>query len=305
MEIMRSADNQSGSVLEELREDPKTMVSVVKQWFNSRTEWLLVLDGIQFDIPGLSEFIPDARHTSIIYTSTERAVTGDPRFDNPQVMELGLLTPRQAVMLLLVELDRAPPPTATATSTGSTGTAGKELSKLGGWQNEEEARRALELVNLMGRLPLMIHVAAQHLKATREPLARYLAGWRARKPGFGQVANLHAYKKVREQLDARGNQAALNLMMGVLVWWEQLVPVEMVVFGEFARGFIWLFIFYDSLDYSLFFSYYLFRSVILLCSAQRKHMGEVVERDRRGDRRCLLSEKEEKGKGGEGGDAEG
>ncbi|EAA30432.3 hypothetical protein GE21DRAFT_10539 [Neurospora crassa] len=40
--------------------------------------------------------------------STERAVTGDPRFDNPQVMELGLLTPRQAVELLLTELDRKP-----------------------------------------------------------------------------------------------------------------------------------------------------------------------------------------------------
>lgn len=242
MEIMR-ASSELGSELENnnslsLREDPKTMVSVVKQWFNSRQEWLLVLDGIQFDIPGLSEFIPDARHTSIIYTSTERAVTGDPRFDNPQVMELGLLTPQQAIQLLLTELDRAPAPSSSnPSSTGKGATA-----KWGGWQNEEESRRALELVNLMGRLPLMIHVAAQHLKATREPLARYLAGWRARKPGFGQVANLHAYKKVREQLDARGNQAALNLMMGVLVWWEQLVPVEMVVFGEYSFSFFFFFL---------------------------------------------------------------
>lgn len=242
MEIMR-ASSELGSGLENnnslsLREDPKTMVSVVKQWFNSRQEWLLVLDGIQFDIPGLSEFIPDARHTSIIYTSTERAVTGDPRFDNPQVMELGLLTPQQAIQLLLTELDRAPAPSSSnPSSTGKGATA-----KWGGWQNEEESRRALELVNLMGRLPLMIHVAAQHLKATREPLARYLAGWRARKPGFGQVANLHAYKKVREQLDARGNQAALNLMMGVLVWWEQLVPVEMVVFGEYSFSFFFFFL---------------------------------------------------------------
>ncbi|KAK3485310.1 uncharacterized protein B0T23DRAFT_399893 [Neurospora hispaniola] len=235
MEIMRSSTTTDatsnnhvtslGLGLEALREDAKTMVQVVKAWFNSHRDWLLVLDGIQFDIPGLSDFIPDARHTSIIYTSTERAVTGDPRFDNPQVMELGLLTPRQAVELLLTELDRKP--TVSTSSANNTGYNGNDR-KHGGWKDEEEEKRALELVNLMGRLPLMIHVAAQHLKATREPLARYLAGWRASKPK--QVGNLHAYKKVREQLDARGNVAALNLV-GVLVWWEQLVPVEMVVFG--------------------------------------------------------------------------
>lgn len=239
MEIMRSSTTTTttttsnehglglGLGLEALREDAKTMVQVVKTWFNSHRDWLLVLDGIQFDIPGLSEFIPDARHTSIIYTSTERAVTGDPRFDNPQVMELGLLTPRQAVELLLTELDRKP--TVSTSSANNAGNNGNDR-KFGGWKDEEEEKRALELVNLMGRLPLMIHVAAQHLKATREPLARYLAGWRASKPK--QVGNLHAYKKVREQLDARGNVAALNLV-GVLVWWEQLVPVEMVVFGKF------------------------------------------------------------------------
>ncbi|EGZ69684.1 hypothetical protein NEUTE2DRAFT_132077 [Neurospora tetrasperma FGSC 2509] len=237
MEIMRSSTTTDatsndhvtslGLGLEALREDAKTMVQVVKAWFNSHRDWLLVLDGIQFDIPGLSEFIPDARHTSIIYTSTERAVTGDPRFDNPQVMELGLLTPRQAVELLLTELDRKPTSTVSASSANDAGNNGNDR-KQGGWKDEEEEKRALELVNLMGRLPLMIHVAAQHLKATREPLARYLAGWRASKPK--QVGNLHAYKKVREQLDARGNVAALNLV-GVLVWWEQLVPVEMVVFG--------------------------------------------------------------------------
>lgn len=239
MEIMRdTTENQMGvgvTGVENLREDPKTMVQVVKAWFNSHRDWLLVLDGIQFDIPGLSEFIPDAKHTSIIYTSTERAVTGDPRFDNPQVMELGLLTPRQAVQLLLTELDRASVSTPSNMGNGK-GKGGKNAH--GGWKDEEEEKRALELVNLMGRLPLMIHVAAQHLKATREPLARYLAGWRASKPK--QVGNLHAYKKVREQLDARGNSAALNLV-GVLVWWEQLVPVEMVVFGEFFDIFKYLF----------------------------------------------------------------
>ncbi|KAL2186336.1 hypothetical protein L209DRAFT_806571 [Thermothelomyces heterothallicus CBS 203.75] len=187
--------------VDELR-DPKKIVQIVKRWLNSQSDWLMVFDGVQFDTPGLHEFIPDARNTSLIYTSTERAVTGDPRFDNPQVMELGLLTAQQAQDLLLLELERKQP-----------------------WSAEDRAM-ALELVGLMGRLPLMIHVAAQHLKATREPLARYLRSYRSRP----KAGDLPAYKAVREQLENRGEYAALNLM-SLLVFFDQHIPVEMLALG--------------------------------------------------------------------------
>jgi len=186
---------------DELR-DPKRIVQMVRKWLNHQSGWLLVLDGVQFDTPGLREFIPDARNTSLIYTSTERAVTGDPHFDNPQVMELGLLTAQQAQGLLLTEIAKKEP-----------------------WSPEDKAR-ALELVQLMGRLPLMIHVAAQHLKATREPLSRYLRSYRSRPKAGG----LPAYKAVREQLEHRGANAALNLI-SLLVFFDQHIPVEMVSMG--------------------------------------------------------------------------
>jgi hypothetical protein len=185
----------------ELR-DPRKIVQVVRRWLNAQAEWLVVFDGVQFDTPGLSEFIPDARNTSLIYTSTERAVTGDPRFDNPQVMELGLLTGQQAQDLLLLEMERRRP-----------------------WSVEDRAM-ALELVGLMGRLPLMIHVAARHLKETREPLARYLKSYRSRP----KAGDLPAYKAVREQLENRGENAALNLM-SLLVFFDQHIPVEMLSLG--------------------------------------------------------------------------
>lgn len=188
--------------MKELR-DPKRIVQIVRKWLNAQSGWLMVLDGVQFDTPGLHEFIPDARNTSLIYTSTERAVTGDPRFDNPQVMELGLLTARQAQDLLLLEMDKKPP-----------------------WNVDDQAR-ALELVQLMGRLPLMIHVAAQHLKATREPLSRYLKSYRNRPKAGG----LPAYRAVREQLEHRGANAALNLI-SLLVFFDQHIPVEMVSLGK-------------------------------------------------------------------------
>ncbi|KAK3321656.1 hypothetical protein B0H66DRAFT_638213 [Apodospora peruviana] len=187
--------------VEELR-DPKRIVQIVRKWFNTQSDWLMVLDGIQFDTPGLQEFIPDAKHTSLIYTSTERAVTGDPRFDNPQVMELGLLTAQQAQDLLLLEMDKREPVSA------------------------DDQAKALELVQLMGRLPLMIHVAAQHLKATREPLARYLKSYKTRP----KAAGLPAYKAVRDQLERRGANAALNLI-SILVFFDQHIPVEMLTLG--------------------------------------------------------------------------
>ncbi|KAH8888599.1 hypothetical protein GQ53DRAFT_871628 [Thozetella sp. PMI_491] len=188
----------------ELR-NPKKITAVVKKWLSSQQDWLLVLDGIQFDITGVEDFIPDATNTSLIYTSTERAVTGDYRFNNPQMIELELLPPQEAQELLLLEMDKRQP-----------------------WTQDDKAR-ALELVQLMGRLPLMIHVAAQHLKATREPLSRYLRSYKNRPKAGG----LPAYKAVREQLQDRGATAALNLM-SILAFFDQHVPVEMITLGMSA-----------------------------------------------------------------------
>jgi hypothetical protein len=161
------------------------------------------LDGVHFDTPGLRDFIPDARDTSLIFTSTERAVAGDYHFDNPQLMELPLLSPEDAQELLLQEMDKKPP-----------------------WTQDDRAR-ALELVQLMGRLPLMIHVAARHLKATRDPLSRYLRQYRSRP----QAGSLSAYKAVRDQLQKRGATAALNLM-AILVFFDQQIPVGMIALGK-------------------------------------------------------------------------
>lgn len=185
----------------ELR-DPKKIVAIVRKWLNSLDNWLLVLDGVHFDAPGLKEFIPDAKNTSLIFTSTERAVVEDYRFDSPQIMELPLLAPQEATDLLLLEMEKKKP-----------------------WTQDDRSR-ALELVQLMGRLPLMIHVAAQHLKATREPLSKYLRSYKNR----AQAGNLPAYKSVRDQLQHRGATAALNLI-SIIVFFDQHVPVEMLTLG--------------------------------------------------------------------------
>ncbi len=189
------------ATVQDLR-DPRKVVDIVRRWFSSFQDWLLVFDGIRFDLVEVRRFIPDAKNTSIIYTSTERAVTGAYEFDNPQIIELGLLSAQEAQELLLLELDKKQP-----------------------WTHDDRSR-ALELAHLMGRLPLMIHVAAQHIKATREPLSKYLRAYRSRP----KVARLPAYRAVWDQLKCRGANAALNLM-SVLVFYDQHVPVGLLLLG--------------------------------------------------------------------------
>ncbi|KAI1377925.1 hypothetical protein F4677DRAFT_443844 [Hypoxylon crocopeplum] len=191
--------NQSGL------NDSQRMVRAVQKWLSSNEKWLLILDGIHFDLPLLQHYIPFARNTSIIYTSTERTAGEDYQFDNPQVIALDSLTKQEAQELLFEEMGKKKPYT------------------------QDDLRRAEELVELMDRLPLMIHVAALHLKATREPLAKYLRSYRSRP----KVGNLPAYRAVREQLEHRGASAALNLM-SLLSFFGTHIPVEMIVLGAKA-----------------------------------------------------------------------
>ncbi|KAI1452162.1 hypothetical protein F4805DRAFT_463047 [Annulohypoxylon moriforme] len=185
--------------------DTREMVKTVQAWLSNQSDWLLILDGVHFDLPDLQHYIPFAKNTSIIYTSTERTPGEDYQFDNPQVIALDPLTKQEAQELLFEEMGKKQPYT------------------------QDDLRRAEELVELMDRLPLMIHVAALNLKATREPLAKYLRSFRSRP----KVGNLPAYRAVREQLEHRGASAALNLM-ALLSFFGTHIPVEMIVLGAKA-----------------------------------------------------------------------
>ncbi|KAK3899668.1 protein SERAC1 [Staphylotrichum tortipilum] len=184
---------------EDLR-DPGKIVQIARRWLNARSGWLLVLDGVDFESVGLREFVPDARGTSLIYTSTGRRAVGLPEFDNPQLMELGLLTAEQGRELLFLEIGRSAP-----------------------WSVEDQAR-ALEVVKKMGRLPLMIHATAQNIKQTQQPLARYLQS------NHSDADGLDAYREVQEALVEREETAALTLI-SLLVFFDQNIPFEMLALG--------------------------------------------------------------------------
>ncbi|KAI1756124.1 hypothetical protein F4782DRAFT_484821 [Xylaria castorea] len=183
----------------------RTVIKAVQSWLSSIDNWLLVFDGIHFDFEGLEHFIPFTKNTSIIYTSTERTTGEEYQFDNPQMIALDPLAKREAQELLFEEMGKKKPYT------------------------QDDLQRAEELVELMDRLPLMIHVAALQLKATREPLAKYLRSYKSRP----KVGKLLAYRAVCEQLEHRGAIAALNLM-SLLAFFGNHIPVEMVALGAKA-----------------------------------------------------------------------
>lgn len=199
-DLMYETDN------DELRDHTK-IVDLVRRWLNGLKGWLMVLDGIMFDTPGIERYVPDAADSSLILTSTDPAATGNHHFNNPQLLELPLLAVQDAQELLLLETEKKRP-----------------------W-SQEDRRQATELVLMLGRLPLMIHVTAQNLKANQEPLATFLKRYRIR-PKVGKVP---AYEYVLEQLHGRGATAALNVM-SILIFFDHHIPVEMMAMGLRALG---------------------------------------------------------------------
>lgn len=165
-----------------------------------------MLDGMHFDdADALRKFIPDSKNTSLIYTSTEKSVSGDHHFMNPQVIKLPQLSAREAQRLLLLEIDKKEP-----------------FSK-------EDSKYAMELVQAMGFLPVVIHAVAQRLKATEEPLSRFAKSY-SNEP---RLRGLGTYMAVVDQLKAHGSLEALNLIH-ILCFFSQHIPVEMIALGAFS-----------------------------------------------------------------------
>jgi hypothetical protein len=190
----RTGDHDSGPTI-------SPFIIRVRNWFSRRQDWLLVLDGIHFD-KATTNFLPDSKNTSIIFTSTERVAGGDRYYLNPQVMELPLLSAREAQRLLLLELGKKEP-----------------FSK-------DELRYSMELVQAMGFLPVVIHTMAQRVKFTEEPLSKFAKSYSSEP----RLRGLGAYIEVVNSLKQLGASEALNLMY-LLCFFGKNIPVEMIPLG--------------------------------------------------------------------------
>ncbi|PSR97731.1 hypothetical protein BD289DRAFT_403349 [Coniella lustricola] len=183
--------------------DPAKMIDHVRTWFEGMEDWLIIFDGIMFDQEGIERFFPNHVNTSMILLSTSSAVSGDYHFNNPRPLSLPFMSTQEAQKLLLMEIEKEEP-----------------------WSQDDLARAA-ELVLSLEKLPLMIHVIAQHLKSSQEPLSTYLKRYKAKPPRIGRMP---AYDLVLDQMQARGAIAALNVLC-VLAFLDQHTPVEMLSLG--------------------------------------------------------------------------
>ena len=186
--------------------DPEHFIKLVRKWLKHRHDWLMILDGIHFDdTEGLRQFIPDTPNTGLIYTSTEKSVTSDHHWMNPQIIKLPLPSAREAQQLLLLELDKKEP------------------------FLKDDLKHSMELVQSMGLLPVVIHATAQRLKATDEPLGKFARSFAAEP----RLRGLGAYIAVVDQLKVLGSYEALNLIY-ILCFFSQVIPVEMISLGTWS-----------------------------------------------------------------------
>ncbi|KAF3386293.1 hypothetical protein F1880_001048 [Penicillium rolfsii] len=138
-------------------EDPnyhesQTYVSAVRNWLQSRNEWLLVFDGIKFDhdddINDFRIFLPWNKRCSIIYTSIDATLRKKQRLFEPYCLSMPRLKVEDACRLLYKDLGIRRP-------------------------TAEQASKATELVEHYECLPLAIHAIGHRLNATGKPIERY------------------------------------------------------------------------------------------------------------------------------------
>jgi len=196
-----------GSTVDDLFSDHNTdeFIEIVMEWFRQNHQWLLVLDGVHFHhTHAIQRFLPDSVDCSLIYTSTERSVSGDHHFMNPQVITVPPLSAVEAQQLFLQELDRKNP-------------------------NKDDLKYSMELVQMMGFNPLVIHTVAQRLKRTRETLAKFTRSYATERI----LRGLDTYKAIIDELKGCGAIEALNLI-NILCFFSQHIPVELISLGEFS-----------------------------------------------------------------------
>lgn len=131
---------------------PNKYVDVVRDWFQSREEWLLIFDGLSFDqeddINHLRQFLPFNKNCSIIYTSVDRTLRKKQRLFEPYCLQVPPLSVEDACKFLFKNLEiRRPTP--------------------------DQARKAAELVTHYAGLPLAIHAISRRLNAASISIDKY------------------------------------------------------------------------------------------------------------------------------------
>ncbi|KAI9738429.1 MAG: hypothetical protein M1834_008932 [Cirrosporium novae-zelandiae] len=182
-------------------------IETTKKWFESRDNWLLVIDGISLetdkDVALLQRFLPDSKNSSLIYTSRDRSLAGMHRLLNPLAVNVKPLGIEDARALLFHGLGLKHP-------------------------NQEHIKKATEIVQYVECLPLAIHAIAHRLNATRRPLEKFNI------LSYSTDARLAVlYQGIMQDLWSSGHYEAQSLIH-LLSFYDHEVPVAMLQLGKRA-----------------------------------------------------------------------
>lgn len=182
----------------------KEFVPIVKNWFQGRSEWIIIFDGVNLekdaDATELNKFVPDSKNSSVIYLSRAKNLETKQRLLRPHPIKVGPLKEEDGVKLLFKSMHK------------------KKVS-------DPDRRKAAELVRRVGGLPLAIDAISKRLADFHEPLAKF-------KLDYSNTPSLeHTYKRIFDDLLNKELDEAWNLI-SILCWFGQNIPVEMVHLGQ-------------------------------------------------------------------------
>lgn len=184
--------------------DERSYVESVKAWFEARSEWLIVFDGVVLDkdedTHEFQSFVPDSKSSSIIYISRAKNLESKQRLLRPYAIRVPPLKEDDARKLLFKELHIKKP-------------------------TDAQAKSAKTLVKQIGGLPLAIAAISHRLADTHEPLSKFSFKSYSTDPTIGGTFN-----KILDDLQRVGHMEAWNLM-NILCFYGQHIPVEMINLG--------------------------------------------------------------------------
>ncbi|KAJ6018950.1 hypothetical protein N7522_001017 [Penicillium canescens] len=133
-------------------QETQRYVSAVRNWLQTRQDWLLVFDGVTFDrdddINEFRSFLPWNRQCSIIYTSVDTTLRKKQRLYEPYCLMISRMHVEDACNLLFKDV-------------GITRPTAEQISK------------ATRIVEHYECLPLAIHAIGHRLNATGKPIEKY------------------------------------------------------------------------------------------------------------------------------------
>ncbi|KAI4272674.1 MAG: hypothetical protein LQ337_005132 [Flavoplaca oasis] len=202
--FQKAVARESPNAGTKLNENGSSFIESVKEWFESRQEWLIVFDGLSVDtdadITELAKFVPDSRNSSLIYVSRQSNLASKQRLLRPYAIRVPVLKQDDARKLLLKELHIKKP-------------------------SPEEVKAANKLVRQIDCLPLAINAVSHRINDFREPLVRYTM------KSFSTNPKLEGtYNQILDDLQRLGYMEAWSLI-NILAFFGPHVPVEMLHLG--------------------------------------------------------------------------